>query len=392
MVQLVKSLKAHKDKAWCVTSHATLPLLATASTDKTSNIYTLSKKKNFPLVSKLEESHKRSIRTVAFKPPLGGAETPDTEFIDLPALASGSFDSTISIWGIDEPEEQFEDDEVDGDERLEKQVQLLTSPQNEWNLMAIIEGHENEIKSVAWNSQGNLMASCSRDKTIWIWETDPETLEEFECISVLSDHDQDIKHVTWHPTKNILASSSYDDTIRLYKQDESDDDWACVGVLNGHDGTVWCSNFEHPKSPSAHDDTIRLVSASDDLTIRIWHCKNETNTEEEYNKTRHLPSSIKHGAKEMVWEQETILPTAHEYPIYSVSWSKKTGKIVSAGSDGKIVVYQQNEDSNEWEIESIKSACHGVYEINCVSWCSLDTGDEVIVSAGDDGAVNIWEL
>lgn len=396
MVQLIKSIKAHKDKAWSVNSHSTLPLLATASTDKTSNIYNLSKTKNFPLVSKLEDSHKRSIRTVSFKPPLGGADTPDTEFIDLPALAAGSFDSTISIWGIDEPEDQFESDDDDNNEledkaKLDKQVQLLTSPQNEWNLMAIIEGHENEIKAVAWNYHGNLLASCSRDKTIWIWETDPETLEEFECISVLSDHDQDIKHVTWHPSKNILASSSYDDTIRLYRQDESDDDWACVGILNGHEGTVWCSAFEHPKAPSAHGNTIRLVSASDDLTIRIWHCQNESNDGEEITKSQQLPSSIKHGAKEMLWEQETILPKIHEYPIYSVSWSSKSGKIVSGGSDGKIVIYQQNEDSSEWEIESVQSSCHGVYEINCVSWCILDSGEEVIVSAGDDGYVNIWE-
>lgn len=388
-MKLIKSIQAHNDKAWSVSAHANLPFLVTSSTDKVSNIYRLSKQRNFPLISKLEDAHKRSIRSVAFKPPLGGADTPNTDYIDLPVLASGSFDSTISVWGIDEPEEDFEEEDLSEADKFDKQVQLLASPQNDWNLMAIIEGHENEIKGVAWNYKGNLLASCSRDKTIWIWETDPETLEEFECISVLSDHDQDIKNVTWHPTQNLLASSSYDDTIRLYRQDENDDDWSCVGILNGHEGTVWCSAFEHPKSPSAIDNTIRIVSASDDLTVKIWSCNEQPN--EEDSQKRELPSSIRYTAKEMTWELHKTLPAVHSYPIYSVSWSKYTGKIASAGSDGKVVIYKQNDSTSEWEIESIQSSGHGVFEINCVSWAKSEEGDEILVTAGDDGRINIWE-
>lgn len=392
-MKLLKSIPAHTDKAWSVSSHQTLPLLATASSDKTSKIFKLSKEQNFPLIGTLEDTHKRSVRAVSFKPPLSSSES---EFIDLPALASGSFDSTISVWGIDEPEELLDNEEDLGDEdenaanlRKQKESDLLTSPSNEWNLMALIEGHENEVKAVAWNKSGNYLASCSRDKTIWIWETDAETLEEFECISVLSDHEHDIKHIIWHPKLNLLASSSYDDTIRLYKQDDDDEDWSCVGILNGHEGTVWCSAFEHPDWSGALKNKIRLVSVSDDLTARVW-VSNSNAADESETKEDYIPSSIKHRSSEMDWELQSVLPSVHKYAIYSVSWSPVSGRIATTGADGQIAVYK--EVDGKWEVESVQKSSHGVFEINCISWCNLSNGEEVLVSAGDDGHINIWEV
>ncbi|CCG24120.1 Cia1 protein [Candida orthopsilosis Co 90-125] len=383
MLQLIQSIQAHTDKVWSVSAHPTLPLLATASTDKSTKVYKLSTVPKFPQIANLEDTHRRSVRSVSFKPPMGGVDY-KSNVLDLPALASGSFDSTISIWGIDEP-----DDNYDVEEIMHNQAEVLTSPSNEWNLMAIIEGHENEIKAVDWNFSGRYLASCSRDKTVWIWETDPETLEEFECVSVLNDHSQDVKNVTWHPTMNLLASSSYDDTIRIYKQEFDDDDWSCVGVLDSHEGTVWCSKFENPKSPSATEGKIRLASVSDDLTVRIWYSQDNNSLQSDGPDTNsNLPSSIKH-ISEMVWEQECILPKVHTLPIYSVAWSSITGKIVTAGSDGQMVVYNETMNGN-WEIESIQQSAHGVHEINCVSWAKLDNNEEVIISAGDDGYVNIW--
>lgn len=328
-LELLKSLNLHVDKCWSVDVSKD-GIIATGSTDRKIKLVDLNSLK---VLEELDDTvHKKTIRSVAWRP-------------HSKTLAAGSFDSTVSIWGKDEDSYDEEGDVL------------------ETELLAIIEGHENEIKGVSWSHDGQLLATCSRDKSVWIWEAD-EMGEEFECISVLQEHSQDVKHVTWHGSLPLLASSSYDDTIRIWK--DSDDDWVCCAVLNGHEGTVWSSDFEKK------DNNVRLCSGSDDGRVIIWALVEDI---DEY---------------EQEWIQETVLPKAHTRAIYSVSWSPE-GYIASTGSDGRLVIYEEN-GSNNWQIKCTYELAHGVYETNMVKWTSSRDKDSLLLTAGDDGNVNIWKF
>ncbi len=348
-MKLKQTLTSHKETAWGLASLPGKPLLASCSSDKTIIIHNTF---SGAVVATLSEGHTKTVRSVAWKPQTR-----------LPTIAACSFDATVSIWGL----EDMNDEDEDEDEEAE------------WPLLAVIEGHESEVKCVQWSYDGRFLASCSRDKTVWVWEADEDN-EEFECVSVLQDHTQDVKHVAWHPSEYLIASASYDDTLRLWRED--DDDWSSVAVLEGHTSTVWCCVFD----PKSTDESTRLVSCSDDSQVIVWKRRSLSGQRSD------IPSTFRADPIHEDWILESTLPAVHEGPIYSVDWSSD-GRIVSGGSDGKIVVYTHTETSTgswEWKIDEEQNDAHGVYEINGVVWTKDGTAEPQIASAGDDGKVLLW--
>lgn len=413
-------------RAWVSVPHPTLPLLATPSSDKRVLVYSL---QNFRLHSTIEKGHKRSIRAVAWKPnaPRGNL-----------SLVTGSFDSTAGIWRRNEAAARSEALGLETDVTSHAEDDEEEEP-HDWEFSLVLEGHDSEIKGVAFSPSGQYLATCSRDKSVWIWEDIGEEGEdEWETVAVLQEHEGDVKFVSWCPDDSdgdLLASASYDNTVRLWKED-SEGEWGCVAILKGHEGTVWSVDWEPQRFTSGNDreedatgprKPRRLLTCSADETIRVWRKILPLDTEQP-GQNSNIPSVIRRSNSGDKWVCEATLPKAHDRPIYSISWSKKTGRIVSTGSDSQVVVYEERpqtsdlssdapatangnhpttngentsgselESATEWHILTKLQLAHGPYEINHAAWCPRFDGgrkgeEEMIVTTGDDGLVKAWAI
>lgn len=200
------------------------------------------------------------------------------------------------------------------------------------------------------------------------------------------EHSQDVKTVAWHPQEELLASGSYDDTIKLYVDDPSEE-WFNYATLTGHTSTIWSLSF----SPCG----LFLASASEDQTVRIWRRLTPDQAERRGLKVLGKIDGIRKGDR---WICVRILKGWHNRSIYSVSWgsdgeSNSLGRIATAGADGSICVFQvtsndqkvaitskEGSEANIKEDEPIENLApevtliarqyeaHGDSDINCVAW------------------------
>jgi WD40 repeat protein len=440
-------------RAWSSIPHPTLPLIATTHA-KAVTIFSLS---TLTKHSSLSGGHTRSVRCAAWKPGLPPGKL---------CLVTGSFDATAGLWrwereGVngdkDEDQEEGGNLEVDvtsaaarSNQSQGRRTSASDHDQNpdpdsdgdDWEFTLVLEGHENEIKSVSFSPSGQYLATCSRDKTVWIWEDvgASESDDEWETVAVLSEHDGDIKAVAWCPDvpgrnaagkgkygSDVLASASYDNTVRIWRED-GDGEWVCVAVLEGHEETVWGLQWE-PKPDN--ERFPRLMTFSADATIRIWTLQVEEEEEEApevqdgaaassspffRSGMSGIPNTMRRGLRED-WTCTAVLPRTHTRDIYSASWSGASGMIASTGSDGVIAVYGEEQEqaatettvsadkrertrpSNHWHHLGTIANGHGPYEINHITWCKrFDSGaeqrgvEEMLVTTGDDGIVRPWQI
>jgi len=398
MLQELCTLRGHtEDRVWHVSWSPKGTHLASCGEDKVVLIWASStsdweEKNSIHVVATLEDAQTRTIRCCEWSP-------------SSKHIACASFDGTVVVW-----------------EALNKQ-------KTRWDQVAVLEGHENEVKSVAWSCSGQWLATCGRDKKVWVWERlQTKAGCEFECISMLDGHAQDVKFVQWHPRyESVLFSASYDDTIKVWSCDEDDDEFFCVHTLTGHSNTVWglsvfdTTPLDDDSSVAYSEPPSRVLTCGADLSLRLWEQEVPVGSSD---RTR--------GG----WRTASAIENLHKFPVYTVSWNADAsvqcdnvkagggiaagGLIATGGGDNVINILHVVKDeagvSALQHVQAVPEAHEG--DINCVRWgprVPVDSEEvdpfvskmaggaalpddqqsylptsHILATAADDGTVRLW--
>ena len=87
-----------------------------------------------------------------------------------------------------------------------------------------LEGHSNDVYSVAYSPDGTKIVSCSSDETIKIWDANTGN-----CLQTLEGHKYPVLSVAYSPDGTKIISGSGDKTIKIWDANTGE----CLQSLGG---------------------------------------------------------------------------------------------------------------------------------------------------------------
>ena len=233
-----------------------------------------------------------------------------------------------------------------------------------------VKGHTKAVLDVDYGGPrgGTLLASCSSDLTIKLW--DPA--DEYKNIRTLPGHDHSVSAVRFIPSGsagaplsgNLLVSASRDKTLRIWDVTTG----YCVKTLRGH------GDWVRDVAPSP--DGRWLLSAGNDQTARLW----DASTGEQKNAI---------AAHEHVVECCAFAP-ATSYPHLATLAQMKKPPSPSSSAEF-LATGARDKTIRLWDARGtlVKTL---VGHDNWVRALAFHPGGKYLLSVSDDKTIRCWDL
>ncbi|WP_339910072.1 WD40 repeat domain-containing protein [Symmachiella dynata] len=297
-------------------------------------------------------------------------------------------------------------------------------------LTGALLGHNGNVRAIDWSPDGKWIATAGEDSTVRIWKSTGEPGP------ILKGHTAAVRAVAWNADSQSLASAGLDGTIRFWQTDGTPGI-----VIDGHNAPVHTLDF----SP----DGKTLAAGDENHLVRLWNVDGTAGpvlkghlgaiTEVEWSRdgawlatcdTGRVPVLLGQAQEPTIrlWTPDgksgPVL-SGHSRSINAVTWNPDSKKLVTAGEDRQVIVWdtdgnqlevvdQGRKDRNDvfaldWHPDKPFFAAGGRFSVRyfspngpfgptklirlpgtkleCIDWSPQD---ETLAVASRDGTVRIW--
>ncbi|KAJ3183951.1 GTPase-activating protein S13 [Gaertneriomyces sp. JEL0708] len=236
--------------------------------------------------------------------------------------------------------------------------------------------HEDLIHDCQLDFYGRLLATCSSDRTIRIFETDGSS-QTF--VQSLEGHAGPVWQVSWaHPRFGLLlASCSHDKTVRVWKAPAPSGPWGCVWQHTLHTSSVNAVAFAPPEYG------LLLLAGSSDGYVSVAAYDESSG---EWNTSTLMAHSM--GVNAISWAPSTVPGSLIE--VTGSTPTSMVKRFTTAGCDNMIKIWREDPNQPNNFVEESQLEGHTDW-VRDVAWApNLGLPATYIASCGQDKQVFIW--